>query len=44
VVPAVFTYGDDFEHWIRRLASPRGHARGAPAHPAGDNAPPGTPT
>jgi len=44
VVPAVFPYVDDFEHWIRRLASPRGHARGAPAHPAGDNAPPGTPT
>lgn len=31
VVPAVFTYVDDFEHWIRRLAHRRPHARAGAA-------------
>ena len=31
VVPAVFTYVDDFEHWIRRLAQPQPHAQAGAA-------------
>lgn len=44
VVPAVFTYVDDFAQWIKRLTGSHGHAGGARAHPDGDNVPPGTPT